>query len=150
MTNGSRTGQYDPKAFPDTVKLPVHEKNSDIDLVGKAFLKGVKSILDNEAEEKVKFENFVFGKSSVSKGYLGAAIENEKSIVVIGGESSSQITQALDLVPSRLYIKKNTAMNDVHEKQVNKIIETNKGAKLLNDNEVDLIINVITDEAYSD
>lgn len=41
-------------------------------------------------------------------------------------------------------------MNDVHEKQVNKILETNKGAKLLNDNEVDLIINVITDEAYSD
>ncbi|ABV79532.1 hypothetical protein A3306_03790 [Rickettsia bellii] len=150
VTNGPRTGQYDPKAVPDKVKLPVHEKNSDIDLVSKAFLKGVKSILDNEAEEKVKFENFVFGKPSVFKGYLGAAIENEKSIVVIGGESSSQITQALDLVPGRLYIKKNTAMNDVHEKQVNKILETNKGAKLLNDNEVDLIINVITDEAYSD
>ncbi|HJD67026.1 MAG TPA: hypothetical protein LFV66_00880 [Rickettsia endosymbiont of Bembidion lapponicum] len=136
MTNGLRTGQYDPKAVPDKVKLPVHEKNSDIDLGSKAFLKGVESILGNEAEEKVNFENFVFGKPSVFKGYLGAAIGNEKSIVVIGGESSSQITQALDLVPGRLYIKKNTAMNDVHEKQVNKIIETNKGAKLLNENTI--------------
>lgn len=26
VTNGPRTGQYDPKAVPDKVKLPLHEK----------------------------------------------------------------------------------------------------------------------------
>lgn len=123
VTNGPRTGKYDPET---QAELSVHEKDSSLDKVSESFLKGVKS----ERIEPI-FNNFVYGEKSVFNGYLGAALKNENSLVVIGGESSSQITQATNLLPGKVYIKANLAMSDIHKLHVKEVL--NAGVKELKD-----------------
>ncbi|QQV75232.1 hypothetical protein H6P87_00781 [Rickettsia tillamookensis] len=124
-TNGPRTGQYNPET---KAKLSVHKQEDQLDKVSQKFLEGVKS-------EKIEpiFENFVFGVKSVFNGYLGAALENPQSIVIIPGEFSTQVTIGTNLLPGQVYIKPNQAMNDIHELQVNKLLE--KGIKIFNGDE---------------
>ncbi|MFY9590170.1 hypothetical protein [Rickettsia endosymbiont of Halotydeus destructor] len=115
VINGPRTGKYDPETRNE---LSVHKKDSSLDKVSESFLEGVKS----ENIEPI-FNNFVFGEKSVFKGYLGAALTNKHSLVVIGGESSSQITQATNLLPGQVYIKANSAMSDIHKLHVKEVLK---------------------------
>ncbi|AAY61670.1 hypothetical protein RFEPED_1652 [Rickettsia felis str. Pedreira] len=124
-TNSPRKGQYNPETKG---KLSVHQKEDQLDKVSQKFLDGVKS----EGIDRI-FENFVFGVKTIFNGYLGAALENQQSIVIIPGESSSQVTVGTNLLPGQVYIKPNQAMNDIHKLQVNKLSE--KGIKIFNGDE---------------
>ena len=100
VTNGPRTGQYDP----DTAKkLQTHGKDDPIDAVSAAFLAGAKRKLDST---KIIFADFKFGVPSMFNAFLGAVLENPGSIAVIGGDSTSQVTEATNLLkPDQVYVE---------------------------------------------
>ncbi|CAF3177770.1 unnamed protein product [Rotaria sp. Silwood2] len=126
VTNGPRTGQHDPITGE---RLPVHKQGAILDQVSESFLTAVKNQLDGT---KIIFDNFSSDSPSLFNAFLGAVSLNDKnSVAVIGGESTSQVTEATNLLkPGQVYIVSNDAMNVNHHRHNNNVIDRNY-AKLL-------------------
>ena len=128
VTNGPRTGQYDP----DTAKkLQTHGKDDPIDAVSAAFLAGAQQKLDST---KIIFADFKFGVPSMFNAFLGAVLENPDSIAVIGGDSTSQVTEATNLLkPDQVYVVRNEAMNEGHHSHIDHVMSRRYAHELRKD-----------------
>jgi len=119
VTNGPRTGQHDPDSG---IKLKTHGKDDQIDGVSAAFLAGAEKYIDSA---RIIFSDFKFGEPSMFNTFLGAVLENPGSIAVIGGDSTSQVTEATNLLkPGQVYIVCNEAMNKGHHKHIENVVSS--------------------------
>lgn len=66
--------------------------------------------------------------------FLGAVLENPDSIAVIGGDSTSQVTEATNLLkPDQVYVVRNEAMNEVHHSHIDHVISCRYAHELRKD-----------------
>ncbi|MGV2432706.1 MAG UNVERIFIED_CONTAM: hypothetical protein LVQ98_05200 [Rickettsiaceae bacterium] len=110
VTNGPRTGKHDPETGKELV---VHQNNI-LDATSAKFI----DILENN---KVLYKLFDFQKGQPSNKELiyGAVIYNKDSKIFVPGESTSMVSEAVDIMPSyAVTIYHNAAMNDNHYKHV--------------------------------
>ena len=105
--------------------------------VSEAFLRGTNAILSDSANSlntyikgKFKFIAYNDPAGSSINPFFGLALLNKGSIAIIGGESASLVTKAVNLLPGRVYIEENSAMIEIHKKQV-EILIRNGEAKAL-------------------
>lgn len=116
ITNGPRTGKFDPQS-PDP-KNPVvrgtHTESAPLDLVSAAFLAGLKE--SGIPETQYQFFDFKFGKPAKSayKAMVAALRETPGSVAIYSGESISYAEIAY-FVP-HTYVFRTQSMNEGHEK----------------------------------
>lgn len=115
VTNGPRTGQHSPVTHE---KLPVHQQNSDLDQVSKTFLSAA---LEYIAKKDLVFADFKIGSPSLCDEFLGAVLV-KGGVAVVGGESTSQIAEAITVLGRKVYIAGNKAMNINHENHVKSVL----------------------------
>lgn len=124
-TNGPRTGKFDPKTGE---AMPVHHKGEAMDAVSSAFLAAAE---DAAGKSKVIFADFKFGSPSLTSAFLGAVASDDRSVAVIAGESTSQVTEAVNLLnPGQVYVLPNEAMNKNHEQYIAEVINNNYAKEL--------------------
>jgi hypothetical protein len=108
--NGYRTGLYDPKTI-----LPITYKDNKLDNVTRAFVRQLSRYLN--------FGDYKLYKYSSSSPFLFNAgywvVKNTtKGICFVPGESVSTISEAIDNLPGKIVILKNSAMNQTHDAYV--------------------------------
>ncbi|MBI2707790.1 MAG: mitochondrial fission ELM1 family protein [Proteobacteria bacterium] len=118
VLNGPRTGKYD--ANQEEV-LTVHRQGYS-DPVTEFFLQKLQ-----EAETQVAFfdfqhktpENAQWVKPYNAFELVVGALQTQEGLLLVPGESTSMISEAIDTLPSeKVLVYKNAAMNDVHEAHV--------------------------------
>jgi hypothetical protein len=110
ISNGPRTGKHDTK----TGEISRNHIDNIMDPVTKQFI----TILD---QNKIKYKLFDFqrGTSSYKNLIFGTISHSKDNIMLIPGESTSLISEAVDLIPSdQVVIYSNVAMNDNHKKHI--------------------------------
>ena len=125
--------------------------------VREAFLKGVNSILSDSAnplntyiKDKFKFIAYDDSAGSSVNPFLGLALLTKGSIAIIGGDSASLVTKAVNLLPGQVYIEENSAMTAIHKKQIGILIK-NGEAKTLKYTDGGLVpYNILVDEIPND
>jgi len=115
--NGHRTYKYNPS----TKELEkYHQENASFDPCSLALISELNNGGLIEGRD-YQFDNFVNGKESLYKIYVGAAVSTE-SIVFIPGESTSMVTQCMDVLKNvnnkQLFVYINNAMNRKHRDYV--------------------------------
>lgn len=110
VLNGPRTGSY-----RDSIKVENAHKEGTLDEVTKTFVARLTSQGLNE-NDQFKVFNFEFGKQSFYKPALGAVLCND-GLVLVGGESTSMVSETLDCIPrGKVILYFNGAMNPNHFK----------------------------------
>ncbi len=118
VTNGPRTGQHNPVSF---APLPVHQLNSKLDLVTQAYLSGTEHTSQG-SDSLLSLYNFTFGQPSAFLALLGTARQHANSLYYLPGESTSMISQAVDLLThNSLVVYDTPAMNPQHSAFVDDI-----------------------------
>lgn len=110
ITNGPRTGKFDPTTG---VERKSH-KDGILDPVSSVFLK---SLSDAGLDKRTyKIFDFQFGKPSAWKGLLGSLTCHPGSVLLLGGESTSMVSEALSNVPKEIDVTifANSSMSDIH------------------------------------
>ena len=109
MTNGPRTGRFDPETKEDA---NFHQKGGSLDPVTQVFMESLSD------KSRVRLYNFEKGGSSLFKALLGVTSETKGSVLV-SGESTSMISQAIDTMPKGSVVLYNHgAMQDIHEQHM--------------------------------
>lgn len=111
VTNGPRTGKFDCRKQQE---LNVHNEDNALDKVTAKFQEILK-------QNKVPFKlfNFQKGKPSNYKAMLGAVLYNKGSKIIVPGESTSMISETIEMLPlGSVSIYYNSTMNDTHKKHV--------------------------------
>lgn len=113
ITNGPRTGKFDPKTM---LENKTAHREGVKDPVTLAFL-------DELAKNSVKPEqytlfDFQFGQKSDMDMILGL-LRAHKAELFVPGESTSSISESIDVMPDHhVTIYENTAMNEMHKAHV--------------------------------
>ncbi len=124
VTNGPRTGKFDPST---THEAEFHKKGAPLDPVTKAFMDAIPSHNKNQ----LYLFNFEKGETSLFKALLGLTSKS-KGYVLIPGESTSMISQAIDNMPCGsviLYMHK--AMQQIHTNHLNDELQQGRAALLI-------------------
>ncbi|HJD56654.1 hypothetical protein [Candidatus Tisiphia endosymbiont of Ptychoptera albimana] len=111
VSNGSRTGKYDCQ---HNKELSVHEKDSIMDVVTSSF----QEILQ---KNRVPFKLFDFkkGQPSMYKAVLGAVLYNKHSLIIVPGESTSMVSETVDMLPAKtVTVYYNSTMNETHKRYI--------------------------------
>ncbi|WP_375318631.1 hypothetical protein [Candidatus Tisiphia endosymbiont of Oplodontha viridula] len=111
LSNGPRTGKYDCQ---NKKELSVHEKDSIIDAVTSSFQKVLQ-------ENKVPFKLFDFkkGQPSMYRAILGAVLYNKHSLIIVPGESTSMVSETVDMLPAKsVTVYYNSTMNETHKRHI--------------------------------
>ncbi len=106
--NGPRTGKFDPNTGREA---NVH-KDGIVDPVTQRFVEILR-------DKQVDFKLFDFQKGQPSRKELmfGAILKNPGSKILVPGESTSMISESIDLLPKgSIIIYQNSAMNESHNK----------------------------------
>lgn len=129
ITNGPRTGLYDPKTGE---KTNAHSDKT-LDSVTQAFVEAV------EKEGCVVNRDFAIfpyinGKPSAYKTILGAVNHSDESIFLVPGDSTSMVSEVISYLKNiKIYAYRNSAMNESHHSHIDR--ERHRGALLeLGDN----------------
>ncbi|WP_342272072.1 hypothetical protein [Candidatus Tisiphia endosymbiont of Parasteatoda lunata] len=112
VSNGPRTGKYDCQ---NNKELSVHEKDSIMDMVTSSFQRVLQ-------ENRVPFKLFDFkkGQPSMYKAILGAVLYNKHSLIIVPGESTSMISETVDMLPAKtVTVYYNSTMNETHKRHLN-------------------------------
>ncbi|MCC8372249.1 MAG: hypothetical protein LN568_05960 [Rickettsia endosymbiont of Pseudomimeciton antennatum] len=111
VSNGPRTGKYDCQ---NNKELSVHEKDSIMDVVTSSF----QGILQ---KNRVPFKLFDFkkGQPSMYKAILGAILYNKHSLIIVPGESTSMVSETVDMLPAKtVTVYYNSTMNETHKRHI--------------------------------
>jgi hypothetical protein len=120
VTNGPRTGKHDV----NTGKVMDFHKDGKIDPVTQKFIE----VLD-VGNVNYKLFDFQKGQPSYKELIFGALMKHNGSKILVPGESTSMISESIDLLPKgSIIIYKNEAMNIVHEKYVESEFENGRAS----------------------
>ncbi|WP_341757367.1 hypothetical protein [Candidatus Tisiphia endosymbiont of Ditula angustiorana] len=111
VSNGPRTGKYDCQ---NNKELSVHEKDSIMDTVTSTFQRVLQ-------ENRVPFKLFDFkkGQPSMYKAILGAVLYNKHSLIIVPGESTSMVSETVDMLPTKtVTVYYNSTMNETHKRHI--------------------------------
>ncbi|MFU7500572.1 MAG: hypothetical protein ACJBCI_02590 [Candidatus Tisiphia sp.] len=111
VSNGPRTGKYDCQ---NNKELSVHEKDSIMDTVTPSFQRVLQ-------ENRVPFKLFDFkkGQPSMYKAILGAVLYNKHSLIIVPGESTSMVSETVDMLPAKtVTVYYNSTMNETHKRHI--------------------------------
>lgn len=111
VSNGPRTGKYDCQ---NNKELSVHEKDSIMDMVTSSFQRVLQ-------ENRVPFKLFDFkkGQPSMYKAILGAVLYNKHSLIIVPGESTSMVSETVDMLPAKtVAVYYNSTMNETHKRHI--------------------------------
>ncbi len=111
VSNGPRTGKYDCQ---NNKELSVHEKDSIMDTVTSSFQRVLQ-------ENRVPFKLFDFkkGQPSMYKAILGAVLYNKHSLIIVPGESTSMVSETVDMLPAKtVTVYYNSTMNETHKRHI--------------------------------
>lgn len=118
VLNGPRTGKYDKN---QQEMLTVH-RNGESDPLSKLFLKKLKE--QGITATFFDFQHKSEGSKNSERPYntfelVIGALRAHDGVLLVPGESTSMISEAVDTLPSRkVIVYQNTAMNEVHEAHV--------------------------------
>lgn len=116
LTNGPRTGKYDPKTKED---LKLHQEDSTLDQTTAAFEKILRA-------EKVDclLQNFIYGKDSAYKPFLATAAQNKDSVVFVTADSISQVCEVQAVLPhSKINLVQVSSMKDSYICHMNLVLQ---------------------------
>lgn len=123
IINGPRTGKYNPKTLEE---IKTAHRDGQKDEVTQAFVAKLQK-LGIKPEQMTLFD-FQFGQSTGREMDLVlGAIRATKSILLVPGESTSSISESIDVLPKgAVLVYQNTAMSDVHKAHVRSEIEAGR------------------------
>lgn len=111
ILNGPRTGKYDPA----TGKInPNAHRGNETDLVTLSFMSRLKAKFPKI--QSLLFD-FQYDQPSLYQAVLGALAE-QKGDIYVPGESTSMISETIDVLPNHVYVYRNQAMNPTHEAHI--------------------------------
>lgn len=126
ITNGPRTGKYDPKtgevllSHRDFDPGTGEEINTPTDAVSLAFLQALQENGMSEGAD-YSFYDFRFQKNGVDSAYLALlnAASRPNGYIYMAGESVSMVSEVCDFgAKGHVYVFDNNAMNENHEAAV--------------------------------
>ncbi|MCH2038478.1 MAG: mitochondrial fission ELM1 family protein [Rickettsiales bacterium] len=118
VTNGPRTGKYDPRSSDIIGK---HDGNA-VDKVSEAFIDGLKG-----AGVKTVFYDFVYNGESKFKPIVSHISKDPQSKAFVTGESTSMLSEVGDnIIYKNLYVLPISSMNEAHEKHVDSLYRNGK------------------------
>lgn len=114
IVNGPRTGKHDKNG---TEILTAH-KDGKLDSITSKF----KNLLEAKLDAKnVKVFDFQFNKKTPYNAFdlMAGAVRATKGTMIVPGESTSTISEAIDLIPhGHVVVYNNSAMNESHKTHV--------------------------------
>ena len=125
VTNSPRTGKHNQRTNKEQ---PEVHQNGVMDPVTAKF----QEVL---IKNKVNFKLFDFQKNKPSfyKAMVGAILHHPSNMIFIPGESTSMISECLDILPgSNVVIYYNSAMNKNHERHVKSEYDNGRASVLQN------------------
>ncbi len=129
ITNGPRTGKYDPET---KTEIKTAHRDGKLDFVTAAFVEELKKsgVLPN----RFTVFDFQFGQPSNDMDVMLGAVRATNGFMFVPGESTSSISESVDVLPfQHAIVYENTAMNPVHKAHV--VSEVKAGRiKLLDNN----------------
>jgi len=123
LTNSPRTGKHDPITGKE--RDGMHNNN----LIDPVTLKFQEVLTVN----KVAFKLFDFQKNkpNLYKAIVGAVLYNTNSRIFVPGESTSMISECIDILPAgSVTIYYNSAMGNVHERHVKAEFDNGRASTL--------------------
>jgi hypothetical protein len=115
IINGPRTGKYDSVTLEE---IKTAHRTGQPDVITQAFVDALKE--RGVQQDQFTLFDFQFGKSTGKEMDLVlGAIRATNSTILVPGESTSSISESVDVLPSgAVVVYPNTAMNDVHRAHV--------------------------------
>jgi hypothetical protein len=112
ILNGPRTGKHDPQTGQ---VLEASHRTEVLDPVTQSFLERL--VEQGVEESRFTVFDFQYGKPSLQKAVLGSLLRT-KSPLYVAGESSSNISEAADILPGHVIAYMHGAMNTTHHKHL--------------------------------
>lgn len=119
VLNGPRTGKHN---VDGTINEKAHK--GEIDHVTQTFITSVRAKTEN-----VKLFDFQIGIPSLYKAALGAAVLKEGSEIWIPGESTSMVSEAVDIIDN-VVVYDHSAMNQTHRFHIDSEFSAGRVKKL--------------------
>lgn len=130
--NGPRTGKYNPENSQEN-KQYHQADSSEMDPASKAFVSAL-------GETPNTFVNFIFGNTFKNPYDLFLhKVQSTSSIALVGGESTSQVSEMCDILGSKnVLVYMTESMNPTHTAHVNSVIHDHL-ATVFSPKEVELL-----------
>ncbi|MBA3813729.1 MAG: hypothetical protein H0X26_04455 [Alphaproteobacteria bacterium] len=120
ITNGPRTGKYDPRTKEE---IKTAHRDGKRDHITLAFLDELEK--SEISPKQYTLFDFQFGSPSKDMDLLLGAVNVTKGEMLVAGESTSSISESIDVMPAgAVIVYDTTSMNQVHNAHVKSELDT--------------------------